>query len=262
MMCHPLGKTKRVWELNAVYFQPNTKRLLCFHVWLRAVQKALAVILHFKITLCLLLILFLGSLLSDQIRVPALFFCQALLRSSFNFTKDWTELEMRRGRPCLQPDPSRGKDCGTELRKLNWPSTHIISATPRLADLPISVESRLAGFHDSCYAERNVNRVPGGAGMWVKRSISEQLMWFLSFWSSSVWRLPRCSQRRSALREDFPYGIDLSVYCSVTAGPAEPCFSSALSCYSTVFRDGSARPPLWWPWNFLEHHHEVHVCAF
>lgn len=148
-------------------------------------KKPLAVILHFKITLGLFLILFLGNLFSDQTRGTTLSCFFVKLSSDHLLAlisiKDWTLYEdMQRRLPYLLPDPSRGNNCGTELRKLNWPSTHIISATPELVYLYVSVESWLAGSRDSCYAERNVNRVPGGAGMWawVKRtqSISDQLM--------------------------------------------------------------------------------------
>lgn len=41
---------ENVW-LKAVCFRLNAKRLLCFHVQLPAVQKPLATILHFQITL-------------------------------------------------------------------------------------------------------------------------------------------------------------------------------------------------------------------
>lgn len=108
-------------------------------------------------------------------------------------------------------------------RHFNWPP--IISTTPKLVYLYASVESWLAVSRDSCYAERNVNRVPGGGGMWgwVTRThadtiyywLADSVVFFLIF--SSVCRLSCCLQRwRNVL-----CGIDFVVRCSLTAVSAE-----------------------------------------
>lgn len=119
---------------------------------------------------------------SHNSKVPPLF---SFLRSSFSsediliFIKTHRTLywAMQRGLSYLLPHSSLGDNWGTELRKLNWPSTHTKSATPWLVYLYASVESWLAGPRDSCNAVRNVNRVPGGAGMWawVKRTHADTI---------------------------------------------------------------------------------------
>lgn len=106
---------------------------------------------------------------------------------------------MQTGCHCLPP---RGDSCATELRNFNWP---VLNLQPLYLSIFMR-ESMLADSCDCCYADRNVNRVPGGAGMWawVKRTHASTVHWpaDIVIWILillSTLKLHCCSQCQSTL---------------------------------------------------------------
>lgn len=202
---------ENVW-LKAACFRLNTKRLLCFHVQLSAVQKPLATILHFQITLTFFYsVLFWGVRGGSHQEIPRSpeskegkygFQLIIFLLLSWNLIilpKHFLILEMQTGCHCLPP---RGDSCATELRNFNWP---VLNLQPLYLSIFMR-ESMLADSCDCCYADRNVNRVPGGAGMWawVKRTHASTVHWpaDIVIWILillSALKLHCCSQCQSTL---------------------------------------------------------------
>lgn len=165
MMHHSLEKTKRMCEVVALSFQLNTKKLLKRELSENPWQK----FCFGKIKTRFVSDPFFEGTQSHCSKAQSHSVVQLSSDHLFLwgwdiivFMKDWTLYEdLERGLTYIMPEPSRGR---AELRKFNWPSTRIISATLYLY---ASVKSSLAGCRHSCYAERNVNRAPRGAGMWV-----------------------------------------------------------------------------------------------
>ena len=230
MMSHYFWKTKRMsnWEL-------------CFSNW---IQKGIVFCISTQFASDLVL----GGICTRISRCSQLqstfSFCFASTKSSFN-NQLGMALFLWQTQPCIEVDLAVQFVSST----LSWGQTRDgieklqLSRYPRQQSSNASIFMQVYNlasscFRDSCYAERNVNRVPGGAGMWVwvKRTHAgtiyywpaDMVIFFLML-SSARRGFPAAHMCQYPLWRNVPYWIHLSVYWFLTAPAAIFVFSQVFT---------------------------------